>query len=72
MKYVNSDGLVGGLLTFPPLPLRPSGGPTLLEEEKGEAEVGEEDDPRVVLEGRELWEQFHTIGTEMVITKSGR
>ncbi|CAM9965238.1 unnamed protein product [Lampetra fluviatilis] len=31
-----------------------------------------EDDPRVTLEGKELWDQFHGIGTEMVITKSGR
>ena len=30
------------------------------------------DSPRVELDGRELWEQFHEIGTEMVITKSGR
>lgn len=30
------------------------------------------DDPKVELEGRELWEQFHLLGTEMVITKSGR
>ena len=38
--------------------------------EPPEAEV--QDDPKVELEGRELWEQFHEIGTEMVITKSGR
>jgi T-box protein 2/T-box protein 3 len=31
-----------------------------------------EDDPKVNLEMRELWEQFHGFGTEMVITKSGR
>ena len=30
------------------------------------------DDPKVILEAKELWEQFHDIGTEMVITKSGR
>lgn len=30
------------------------------------------DDPKVHLESKELWERFHTIGTEMVITKSGR
>ena len=30
------------------------------------------DDPKVNLEARELWEQFHKNGTEMVITKSGR
>ena len=30
------------------------------------------DDPKVTLEMKELWEQFHNFGTEMVITKSGR
>lgn len=30
------------------------------------------DDPKVTLESKELWEQFHKLGTEMVITKSGR
>ncbi|XP_024261203.2 T-box transcription factor TBX3 isoform X4 [Oncorhynchus tshawytscha] len=31
-----------------------------------------EDDPKVHLEAKELWETFHKRGTEMVITKSGR
>ncbi|KAK3588851.1 hypothetical protein CHS0354_035993 [Potamilus streckersoni] len=31
-----------------------------------------QDDPKVELDGKELWEKFHEIGTEMVITKSGR
>ncbi|XP_035643360.1 T-box transcription factor TBX3 [Oncorhynchus keta] len=31
-----------------------------------------EDDPKVHLEARHLWTQFHKSGTEMVITKSGR
>ncbi len=31
-----------------------------------------EDDPKVHLEAKELWELFHKRGTEMVITKSGR
>lgn len=30
------------------------------------------DDPKVTLEGKDLWEKFHKLGTEMVITKSGR
>ena len=30
------------------------------------------DDPSAELEGLELWKQFHKLGTEMVITKSGR
>ncbi|XP_014788761.1 T-box transcription factor TBX2b, partial [Octopus bimaculoides] len=29
------------------------------------------DDPKVELESKDLWEQFHVLGTEMVITKSG-
>lgn len=31
-----------------------------------------QDDPKVELESKDLWEQFHNFGTEMVITKSGR
>ncbi|XP_071180450.1 T-box transcription factor TBX2b-like isoform X3 [Mytilus edulis] len=38
--------------------------------EPPESEV--QDDPKVELEGKDLWEQFHKLGTEMVITKSGR
>ena len=30
------------------------------------------DDPKVNLEHKELWSEFHRHGTEMVITKSGR
>ncbi len=30
------------------------------------------DDPKVELESKELWDQFHENGTEMVITKTGR
>lgn len=30
------------------------------------------DDPKVILEAKQLWTNFHAIGTEMVITKSGR
>lgn len=35
-------------------------------------EDGVSDDPEVKLESKNLWERFHTLGTEMVITKSGR
>ena len=28
--------------------------------------------PRISLESKELWQSFHAIGTEMVITKAGR
>uniref|UniRef100_A0A3Q1GVC5 T-box transcription factor 2 n=1 Tax=Acanthochromis polyacanthus TaxID=80966 RepID=A0A3Q1GVC5_9TELE len=31
-----------------------------------------DDDPKVTLEGENLWNEFHKMGTEMVITKSGR
>ncbi|XP_029547533.1 T-box transcription factor TBX2b isoform X2 [Salmo trutta] len=37
-----------------------------------EQEEEVEDDPKVTLEAKDLWDQFHKIGTEMVITKSGR
>ncbi|KAK7464579.1 hypothetical protein BaRGS_00037858 [Batillaria attramentaria] len=30
------------------------------------------DEPKAELEGQHLWKQFHKLGTEMVITKSGR
>nr|XP_060612782.1 T-box transcription factor TBX2 [Anolis sagrei ordinatus] len=40
--------------------------------EPPEEELGAEDDPKVTLEAKELWDQFHKLGTEMVITKSGR
>ncbi|KAK2845828.1 hypothetical protein Q7C36_010682 [Tachysurus vachellii] len=42
-----------------------------VEKEEGEEEE-EEEEAVVHLEGMELWRQFHRIGTEMVITKSGR
>ncbi|XP_076334614.1 uncharacterized protein LOC143238346 isoform X2 [Tachypleus tridentatus] len=35
-------------------------------------EDGIQDNPKVFLESKELWEKFHSLGTEMVITKSGR
>jgi hypothetical protein len=33
---------------------------------------GVTDDPKVTLEAKDLWTKFHGLGTEMVITKSGR
>lgn len=35
-------------------------------------EEGLEDDPKVTLDSKKLWNEFHKMGTEMVITKSGR
>ncbi|KAF4074631.1 hypothetical protein AMELA_G00241580 [Ameiurus melas] len=49
-----------------------SAGHHLQHSEKEEEEEDEEEEPVVRLEGLELWRQFHRIGTEMVITKSGR
>lgn len=37
-----------------------------------ETDNNEPDDPQVDLDNKELWEQFHRITTEMVITKTGR
>ncbi|XP_012679491.1 T-box transcription factor TBX2b isoform X2 [Clupea harengus] len=37
-----------------------------------EPEEEVEDDPKVTLEAKDLWDQFHKVETEMVITKSGR
>lgn len=56
------------------------------EEDSQEIDVEEEDSPvqkrddatselkgiKVELEGRELWERFNELGTEMIITKAGR
>jgi hypothetical protein len=28
--------------------------------------------PKVILEDRELWEKFHGLTNEMIVTKSGR
>jgi len=45
----------------------PHGGPQPPMEDDGVT-----DDPKVTLEAKELWTQFHSFGTEMVVTKSGR
>ena len=54
---------------FPRLPGLPFGGmpPRMPVDEENV-----QDDPKVTLEQKELWDQFHKLGTEMVITKSGR
>lgn len=36
------------------------------------SEADVQDDPKVDLEAKDLWDRFHDLGTEMVITKSGR
>lgn len=48
---------------------------TLVDGNGSELDVDEgeiRDDPVVELESKELWEKFHSMETEMVITKSGR
>ena len=39
---------------------------------QGENDSAEPDDPKAELDNKDLWDQFHHIGTEMVITKTGR
>ena len=56
-------GLAGGL-PFPGFPAPPRLPPP--------EDDNVQDDPKVTLEHKELWEKFHKYGTEMVITKSGR
>ena len=65
---------------FPPrlpgLPFPPCGRPSLAGLPPPQAPAPEDDnvqdDPKVTLEHKELWDQFNHYGTEMVITKSGR
>ena len=54
---------------FPRLPGFFGGG---LSRPPGPEEENVKDDPKVNLEHKELWAEFHKHGTEMVITKSGR
>uniref|UniRef100_UPI00358EC0E6 T-box transcription factor TBX3-like n=1 Tax=Myxine glutinosa TaxID=7769 RepID=UPI00358EC0E6 len=74
-------------LPVPPAPLLPretadgedeetcrAEGRKLDKEEIGQGRDADEEscEIRAVLEGNQLWRRFHAIGTEMVITKSGR
>lgn len=64
-----------GMMHSSPLPLAPHhplAAPHHLVPPHHPEEDGVVDDPKVTLEGKELWEKFHKLGTEMVITKSGR
>jgi len=47
-----------------------SGAGSVVDVDADESDV--QDDPVVELESKELWEKFHAMDTEMVITKSGR
>ncbi|XP_044580174.1 optomotor-blind protein-like isoform X3 [Cotesia glomerata] len=64
-----------GMMHSSPLPMAPHhplAAPHHLVPPHHPEEDGVVDDPKVTLEGKELWEKFHKLGTEMVITKSGR
>lgn len=54
------------------LALKEAAAPALLSGQTRDPVQTAEDEPVVHLEGNELWGQFHKVGTEMVITKSGR
>lgn len=49
---------------------QPPAHPLSLKRLQADGEVA--DDPKVTLESKNLWKEFHKMGTEMVITKSGR
>ena len=63
--YFGHDSIHGraGIMGFLP----PPGSAPPMEDDDGVT-----DDPKVTMEGKDLWQSFHVHGTEMVITKSGR
>ena len=65
-SFSTPAGFTGGM--FPRLPGLPFGLPPRMPIQ----DENVKDDPKVTLEQKELWDQFHKFGTEMVITKSGR
>ncbi|XP_020706937.1 optomotor-blind protein isoform X2 [Athalia rosae] len=71
LRHPMPPGMLGPSLPLPPH--HPLAGPhhPLVPPHHPE-EDGVVDDPKVTLEGKELWERFYKLGTEMVITKSGR
>ena len=83
MKYETSDTMIHNMSTIPTpfaslMPPHLHSEMETLRQLRSKLEIQQDcdnevnDDPKVNLESRELWEQFHKIGTEMVITKSGR
>lgn len=66
-SFSTPAGLQGGV--FPRLPGFPFAG---LPPRLPLPEEDVKDDPKVTLEQKDLWDKFHKLGTEMVITKSGR
>ncbi|XP_034406538.1 T-box transcription factor TBX2b-like [Cyclopterus lumpus] len=61
-----SDAELRAALGRPHQPVHPRSFKSLQTEE------GLDDDPKVTLDSKKLWNEFHKMGTEMVITKSGR
>lgn len=59
--HITAEDVLGAHLRGGP-PLRP------LEPE----DDGVKDDPKVILESKDLWDKFHSLSTEMIVTKSGR
>ena len=71
LTVVHNRNISGYPGLFPRLPGFPFGpGPGFRPPPPEEDNV--KDDPKVTLEHKELWTEFHKNGTEMVITKSGR
>lgn len=60
------------LFPKPPLTAEDVLRPSLMRGLEPPEDDGVKDDPKVTLESKDLWDQFHSFGTEMVITKSGR
>ncbi|KAH8246509.1 hypothetical protein KR038_007554 [Drosophila bunnanda] len=81
-----SGGAVGGTATPSPPPPPPSQSPEENERLSPEESPAQQPTPKIVgscncddltpvqchLETKELWDKFHELGTEMIITKSGR
>ena len=65
-------GLFQPPISVPPPPSLPIEAAAGAGEGTSNEEDNVKDDPKVNLEAKELWEQFASYGTEMVITKTGR
>ncbi|OQR66488.1 T-box transcription factor TBX2-like [Tropilaelaps mercedesae] len=65
-------GSTPGLLGLPSAPLTHLASTTSPMGSTPTKDDGIRDDPKVCLEAKDLWDKFHALGTEMVVTKSGR
>ncbi|XP_022704451.1 T-box transcription factor TBX3-like [Varroa jacobsoni] len=61
-----------GMPSAPLTPIAPTPSSPCLGTTTPTKDDGVRDDPEVTLEAKDLWEKFHALGTEMVVTKSGR